>query len=263
MQKFRNWAKTITALSFLVMISVRVFGDIFKMNGNTVKQLFQSYPNLYSPADYAFSIWILIYLLQAGFVLYQLGVFGRDKCKIEPDSLYRISILFIISSLLCTAWNIAFHYNYLALSLVIIIMVTISNITAVSITSAEELSRQDILLIRLPIGIFGAWSLISTILTFVVLLVSIGWQGYGFFCSIMAVVLIIAGTAVGAAVLIRYKNIAFGLTLVWGYAGILVRQLSDSGLQHQFPQVIAAAGISAAVLLVLSACQISAHLRKP
>jgi hypothetical protein len=144
----------------------------------------------------------------------------------------------------------------------IMIMVTICNIVAVSITSTEELSRQDILLIRLPIGIFGAWSLISAILTLVVLLVSIGWQGYSLLCSIMAVVLILAGTAVGAAVLIRYKNIAFGLTLVWGYAGILVRQLSGGGLQHQYPQIIAAAGISAVFLLVLSACQISAHIRK-
>ena len=52
----------------------------------------------------------------------------------------------------------------------------------------------------------------------------------------MAIILVAMG--IGTAVMVRNRDVAYGLVLIWAYLGILIRQTSD--LAGQYPMIIAA-----------------------
>ena len=93
--------KTFTVLSFILMVTVNALANILPINGITTGGVSDSYPNLFAPAGVTFVIWGIIYLLLAGFVVYQLGLFKGTNTK---DIVKLIGGYFIISSLTNTAW---------------------------------------------------------------------------------------------------------------------------------------------------------------
>jgi hypothetical protein len=60
-----------------VMVAVNAMATLLPINGVTPGQVSDSYPNLFAPTGLTFSIWGLIYLGLACFILYQWGIFGK------------------------------------------------------------------------------------------------------------------------------------------------------------------------------------------
>jgi len=57
-------------VGFIAVIVVNTLANALPLNGVTTAQLSDSYPNLFVPAGYVFSIWGVIYLLLLGFTVY-------------------------------------------------------------------------------------------------------------------------------------------------------------------------------------------------
>ncbi|MFA4886295.1 MAG: tryptophan-rich sensory protein, partial [Desulfotomaculaceae bacterium] len=72
--------KMLVTVNFLGMIVVNMLANILPINGVTTGQVSDSYPNLFAPVGITFAIWGLIYLLLAGYTLYQLGFFQNQNC---------------------------------------------------------------------------------------------------------------------------------------------------------------------------------------
>jgi hypothetical protein len=49
--------------------------------------------------------------------------------------------------------------------------------------------------------------------------------------------------------MLRNRDVAYGLVLIWAYLGILLRQTSTDGLAGRYPMIIAAVVASLAVYL--------------
>ncbi|MCB1265850.1 MAG: hypothetical protein KDB56_14975 [Mycobacterium sp.] len=81
------------------------------------------------------------------------------------------------------------------------------------------------------------------------MLVSWNWDGFGVQASSWAVVMVLAGMAIGTITMVRNRDVAYGLVLVWAFAGILLRQTSAAGLDGRYPAIIAATVASLVVFL--------------
>ena len=91
--------KIITVVTFLAMIVVNSLANILPINGITTGQVSDSYPNLFAPVGATFAIWGLIYLLLAGYTLYQLGIFQENTTTDKTELINKIGILFSVSSI--------------------------------------------------------------------------------------------------------------------------------------------------------------------
>ena len=92
----------ISTLSLQVANVVAILGtlifnalvNILPLNGVTSGEVSNAYPNLFTPANYVFSIWSVIYTLLLVFTFYQVRSSQRDA-----DYLRDIGLLYLISAL--------------------------------------------------------------------------------------------------------------------------------------------------------------------
>ena len=74
-----NTIKIINMVTFLAMVTVNALANILPINGVGTGEVSDFYANLFAPAGITFSIWGVIYLLLALFVLYSFGAFKGKK----------------------------------------------------------------------------------------------------------------------------------------------------------------------------------------
>jgi len=220
------------------MVIVNALANILPINGITTGQISDSYTNLFAPAGWAFAIWGLIYLLLAGYTLYQLGVFQDTATSVKTGLLNKIGILFSISSLANAAWIFAWHYQIIPLSLLLIVVILVCLILINQRINKEQLSTTEKLFIGLPFSVYFGWITVATIANATTLLVSLNWQGFGLTEPTWAVIVIILGFLIGAVTMLKNRDIAYGLVIVWAYAGILSKHISPDGFGGQYPVII-------------------------
>lgn len=230
--------KLLVVVTFIAMVAVNALANILPINGISTGAVSDSYPNLFAPAGLTFSIWGLIYMLLAAYTLYQLGLFRGKEKKANDVLLRHTGIVFSISSLVNTAWIFSWHYRIIPLSMVLMAFLIICLIYIIYLINAQSLTLREKLLIRLPFSVYFGWITVATIANATTLLVSIEWNGFGLPESTWTVIMLTVGTLIGTATAVRFKDIAYGLVLVWAYTGILIKHTTASGFSNQYPGVI-------------------------
>lgn len=237
----RGPVKALVTVTFLAMITMNVLANALPLNGRNTGEVSNAYPSLFTPAGVTFLIWTLIYLLLGAHVLYQLGLF-RDGPETPAQSalLNRVGVLFSISSLANTAWVFAWHFDYIALSAVLttVILVCLALIS-ITLRDANLVGRQR-WLVGLPFSVYFGWATVATVANFTVLLVKYKWDGFGLAPSTWAVIIVLVAMTIGTVTMLRNRDAAYGLVLIWAFGGILLRQISAGGLDGRYPQIITA-----------------------
>lgn len=241
--------QVVTLITFLTMIVVNVLANLLPINGVRTNATSDSYPNLFAPAGFTFSIWAVIYILLALYTLYQLGLFRQEKSLVSTGLLQKVGILFSISSLINAAWIFAWHYDQIPLSMLLMVMLLACLILITQTIKKESLSRKEAFLIKLPFSLYFGWITVATVANATVLLVSLGWDGFGISAPVWAITILIVAALIGIVTMLRNKDIAYGVVFVWAYFGILMKHILSSGFAGQYPAVIATI-IACLVLLV-------------
>ena len=233
----RGPVKVLVAVTFIAMITMNVLANALPLNGRNTGEVSNSYSSLFTPAGVTFAIWSLIYLLLGAHVLYQLGLF-RDGPETPAQSalLNRVGVLFSISSLA-------------VLTTVILVCLALISIT---LRNANLVGRQR-WLVGLPFSVYFGWATVATVANITVLLVKWKWDGFGLPESTWAVIIVGVATAIGTATMLRNRDVAYGLVLIWAFGGILLRQVSSSGLDGRYPQVITAVVASLVIFVIAEA----------
>ncbi|MDR6223472.1 tryptophan-rich sensory protein [Methanococcoides alaskense] len=230
--------KIIVLVTFLAMAIINALANILPINGITTGQISESYPNLFAPAGLKFAIWGLIYLLLAGYTLYLLGIFQGNTNTVKTELLRKTGILFSISSIANATWIFSWHYQLIPLSMLLMVVILVCLILINQTTNNEQLSKKEYFFIRLPFSVYFGWITVATIANATVLLVSLGWKGFGLTEANWAVIMIFVGLIIGVATMLKNRDIAYGLVIVWAYAGILLKHMSPEGFGYQYPAVI-------------------------
>lgn len=239
------------AATYLAMVLVNALANLLPINNLTTGQVSDSYPNLFAPAGIAFSIWGLIYLLLAGHVIYQTGIFQKEKTPERREILAKIGRYFILTSVANACWVFAWHYKLVWLSVLLILAILYWLAKISGALAGRELSVAERLFVRLPFSVYFGWITVASIANVTVFLVSIGWDRFGIADDIWTVIILFAGAAIGIWQTLRLKSIAYCLVFVWAYSGIWVKHASAADFDSRYPNVITA--VTACVVLFLLA----------
>ena len=243
----KTWIKIFVVLTFILMVAVNALANILPINGIDTGTVSDSYANLFAPSGLTFSVWGLIYILLAAFTIYQLSV-NRDS-ELGKSLLNKVGIVFSVSSLANTIWIFTWHYDIIYLSMVLMVVILVCLIIIVNTIRKHQLSGKEKFLVKLPFSIYFGWITVATIANATVLLVSLGWNGFGVSSVIWTIIILAVGAAIGILTILRNKDYPYGLVILWAYAGILIKHLSVSGFNNKYPQVI----ITVIVCLALTA----------
>jgi hypothetical protein len=185
-------------------------------------------------------IWWFIYLLFIAFSIYQLDFFGHKHFIIRPEALYHTRIVFIGFCVLNMLWAIAWQFDYIALATMILFIMVICMRFLCKDLSREDMSDREKILIKLPFSLLYGWLTILTISSFAILFVSIRWKAFGIPITFWVVAALTVLAVYAVIRTLKNKDLAYCLTIIWGYAGILVKHAAKDKLNRQYPIIIAA-----------------------
>lgn len=226
--------KIIAGVVYIAMVAVNFMANSLPINNRSTGDISDAYPNLFAPAGATFSIWGLIYLLLGGYVVYQF--INKDQ---KAERMFeKINPLFIVSSFANISWIFAWHYDYIGLSVLIMAVLLISLIGIADILRVEQFTSKLKLFIWAPFSIYFGWITVATIANITVFLVGIGWEGFGIADFVWTSIILLVGTLIGVLRMIKDKNVAYGLVLIWAYLGILLKHLSSDGFDGQYQSII-------------------------
>lgn len=230
--------KILVAITYVLMIVANVLANALPINGITTGEMSDKYSNLFAPAGFTFSIWGLIYLLLAGYVLYQFGIFTKGEFTRREEMIKKINPLFMATSIINFFWIFSWHYDYIAVSVVLMIALVVLLIKIAKTVNIYNLNKRDNFFIKLPFSVYFGWITVATIANITVLLVSLEWNGFGLSEQFWTVLILFVGAAIGLRTGLEFKNSAYLLVLIWAYFGILAKHVSFLGFNGVYTGVI-------------------------
>lgn len=229
-----TYIKFIAGVTYVAMVAVNFMANSLPINNRSTGEISDAYPNLFAPAGLTFSIWGLIYLLLGGYVVYQFTKSSQPR----EELLRKINVLFVATSVANLSWIFAWHYDYIGLSVLIMLVLLFLLVKIADILRNEQLISWEKLFISAPFSVYFGWITVATIANITVFLVSIGWGGFGIADFVWTSIILLVGALIGILRMRKDKNVAYGLVLIWAYLGILLKHLSDSGFGGQYLSII-------------------------
>ncbi len=214
-------------LAVIITILINTLAVILPLNGKTTQELSDNLPNLFVPAGITFSIWSIIYILWVVFVIYQ----ARDlfkKEEIDMPFFQQITFLFIISSIANSTWIFLWHYEYVALSLLMMLILLFSLLaiyTRLNIGRSIG-SMAERLFVHVPFSVYLGWITVATIANITAFLVSVKWDGFGISELNWTIIIIAVATLLTILMLALRKDIAFSLVVLWAFFGIWMKRMT-------------------------------------
>lgn len=259
----RTTVKALVVLTYLAMVTMNVLANALPLNDRSTGDISDAYPSLFTPAGITFSIWGVIYLLLGAHVLYQLGLFRDGPQTAQQEALLnRVGVLFALSSAANTAWIFAWHYDFIPLSVVLILVILVCLALIVTTLRRADLAGRQRWLVGVPFSVYFGWTTVAVVANVTVLLVSRHWDGFGLPDSTWATIMVLVAMAIGTLTMVRNRDVAYGLVLIWAFAGILLRQISTAGLDGRYPMIVAAA-VASLVVFVAAEVFIIRRRRSP
>jgi hypothetical protein len=138
-------------------------------------------------------------------------------------------------------WILAWHYQKLPLSLLIMIGLLVSLVMI-------NLQIRDLPLgvLKAAFGVYLGWICIATIANVTALLVQTGWGGIGISQQAWTIILILAGTLIVSLTVMRINNPFIGLSVVWAFTGIIIKRSVD------YRSIVIAAAIGIVIVGIIT-----------
>lgn len=213
----RQWTNL---LALVVTLVVNGLANALPLNGQTTGEISDRFQVYFVPAGYVFSIWGLIYLCLAAFVVYQVLPAQR-----ENPHLHRIGYLFALSCLANVTWLFLWHYGLFPLSLVamlallllLIVVYLRLDIGRVQVPGGERW------FVQIPFSIYLGWITVATIANASSVLYYLNWNGWGISPEVWTVIMLVAATGIASAVSLARSDIAYILVIIWAFVGIATK----------------------------------------
>ncbi|MEH6584369.1 MAG: hypothetical protein V7754_20720 [Halioglobus sp.] len=220
-RKVTDWGGNIAA--FLLVIICNVLSNAVPLNNQTMPVISAKYPSLFTPAGFTFSIWGLIYLSLTAFVIYQALPAQRNN-----KSLGNMGIFFKVNCLANSLWIFAWHYDFLFLSMLLMVVILLSLILiyrSLNIVDAAEHSVHQ-WLVQMPFGLYTGWVTVASIANASALQVAMQWDDLLFSAITWTLIKLALAGAITVTVILRRGDMVFGLVVAWASFGISAKQVA-------------------------------------
>lgn len=209
--------------SVVFVIVVNYISQALRLNDTTIGEISQKYDNLFTPADYAFAIWGLIFLGLLAFAVFQVRrAFFSNK---ESPFIEQVGYWFAFANLLNAAWVFAFVYDYIGWSVLIMLGILFSLIKIILNTNMERWDApiEILAFVWWPICLYGGWIAVATIANISAYLTKIGWDGFGLGDQEWTIIMITVATLVNILIIWKRNMREFAAVGIWALVAIFVR----------------------------------------
>lgn len=205
-------------VAYLAMVTVNALANILPINGQTTAEISDKQNVLFTPAGYVFSIWGLIYLLLAIWLFLQV-----KNRHTEQAATNKVSVLFTVSCAFNIAWLLTWHYEYFALSVVMMLLLLVTLIVLYKQYATTDSRFGG----RFPFSFYLGWISVATIAN-----ISYTLKYYDISLGINEVAGTIALLLVAGALAIAGRYLSndpyFAIVFVWAIIGIAARNTEQS-----------------------------------
>lgn len=241
--------KYLNAIGLVLVLVMNYLAQSLPLGGRTTQSLSAQYPSLVTPAGYAFSIWLLIYALLIGFVIYSFTHAGRLSKAVKAVGIY-----FPLSCVFNAGWLLVWHHEYLYASVFVMLALLVTLIaiyTRVRAAGEAYVSMGDRWLVRVPFSLYLGWICVASIVNISSVLHASDWDGFGLSDALWAQIVLAVGALIGLAIAFTRRDALVPLVFVWAYVAICVKQQDNQAVVYT----------AAALAAVLAAASIIAFLR--
>jgi len=236
---------------FAANIVFNVLANSLPLGGNTTGELSAMYPNLFTPAPITFSIWGIIYLLLGLFCGYQASTWWRTGNNQQVISVVnRMGWRFILTNIGGISWLLAWHYQQVLLSVVIMLgyLLTLIDIHRKFEIGTRSPALAEKYYVHIPFSIYLGWLSVATVANITTLLVNWPWRA-GLTNQALWTTLMIAVVVLLALWMIwKRHNVFFGITIIWALLGILIVRYANEFVH----KAIIYAALSGIILIVIT-----------
>jgi hypothetical protein len=225
------------AVFFNVLFNYISLTDVFGLS--SLEDVAHRYSSLFTPHDYAFSIWGVIYF---AFIVY--AVYQATPLRSEDPLCRNIAKPFAIVNLLAVAWIVAFRMQLMWVSAGIIVLMLGLSIFMLVLSRDAVLRDEYSNWVSVPFSLLAGWLSVATISNFSTVFVYMGWQGPVMTQVIITIVMILLLGLIGIYVCARCRDFVFPMVIAWACVAIAVSRSAD------FPYVSAVALATAVMPLV-------------
>ncbi|WP_161890749.1 hypothetical protein [Pontibacter russatus] len=225
MSKVRLLA-VLNGLFFLVHLVPSQLTQFEVLNSQTIGEVSDQYPTLFTPAGITFAIWGVIYIALTAFCIYHLVKAYKAGADHEANKdLLRINYLFILNNLATGAWTIAWVYEWLVVSVVLMLVQLLTLLwiqmrVGIYDPSSSIASRW---FTQFPLSIYFGWICIATIANVSAALVGLGWDGFGLTPEFWTLFMLAVAVVLTLYIVLHRRNIFVGLVTVWAFYGIILK----------------------------------------
>ncbi len=243
----RQWVNVAATIATIVMNGL---ANALPFNGQTTAAISDRFAVYFVPAGYVFSIWGVIYAGMIAFAVYQ-----ALPSQAANPSLRRIGILYLVTCVANVTWLLLWHYEQFVWTLVAMIVLLLALITIYRRLrdTSHRVSASERWSVVIPFSIYLGWITVATIANVTDVLYFLNWDGWGLAPQMWAVIMLVAGGVIAAAVSLPRGDVAYMLVILWAFAGIAVKQSA-------VPLVATSALVVAAALALLMLARL---IRRP
>lgn len=236
----------INLISVITAVVVNYLSQTQRWNNTTIGEMSAKYDNLFTPAGYAFAIWGVIFL---GLIAYALfGIKRAFFSRKETPHIEQTGYWFALTNFLNTAWVVAFTYDYVWLSVLIIIGMLISLLKIVFKTNMERWDApiEIIAFVWWPVCIYSGWIAVATIANISAFLVKLGFAGSQLTQIIFTMILITIAVYINLLMTNLRNMREFAMVGAWALFAIFIRHKESL-------ESVAYFALAGCVLLVVTA----------
>lgn len=225
----RKLTAALVLISYAAMVAVNYLAVSLPLNDKSTAAVSDRYQNFFTPAGFTFSIWGLIYTaLLAMVILMAVSLANHGKNAAAYNNAAPWLILNFVAN---AAWLFAWHYEMLALS-VGIMVVLLSSLIVLHLKFSLALPWKPVkekMLVDFPISIYLGWISIATVANLAVWHESVGIVPFGIAAHVWAVIVAALATVIALLMLWSRGNVFYVLVIAWGLFGVASARGAEPG----------------------------------
>lgn len=217
----------VNLIGLIAVLTLNGLANALPIGGKNTGELSDLYPNLFVPAGFTFSIWGIIYILLTAFVVYQLIQAFRNE---DNGFIERIGPWFLVSCVANASWILAWHYQLVGLSLVIMLAILGSLLMIylrLKIGKSDAPGREKYL-VHLPFSIYLGWISVATIANVTALSVNAGWGGFGIAEPVWTIIVLVVAMGLALGMIFTRNDVFYPLVTLWAFFGILSKRMMEA-----------------------------------
>jgi hypothetical protein len=234
-------------IALIITLVMNYLSNTGIFNGNTMATVSAEYQNFFTPSGYAFSIWGVIYLGLAAFIIHQSkGLFTSGEI---PAVVSKIGWLFVISCVANCAWIVAWLYDFTGVSVIImsILLFCLLRIVMVTRMELDLIPFKKVALEWWPFSIYTGWILVAIIANIAAYLTKINWNGFGISGEAWTIIMICIAALINLYLIWNRNMRESALVGTWGLLAVAVSN------RNEVQQIYYTAIVAAAILVINAA----------